>query len=109
MPAQTNAQRQAAYRQRHRPGGKRLNAFVSTETGKQLVRLARHHGIARRATLEKLVAEAERQALSLMSNAEQAVYFQAEHEALFLMSDAEQVIFQAETNSDLMALWERTF
>jgi hypothetical protein len=62
----TNAERQAAYRQRHLQdadaSGERLNVVVTVQAKAQLGRLARHWGISQRAALEKVLAEAESKA-----------------------------------------------
>lgn len=60
MP-KTSAQRQAAYRQRrdHGDGERRLNTWISASAHLALQRIARHHGITRRALLERLVLTAD--------------------------------------------------
>ncbi|MDN5871537.1 MAG: hypothetical protein L0H73_12540 [Nitrococcus sp.] len=64
--AMTNAQKQRAYRQRHLSGGtgEIIKTVVSVSTKRQLERLARHHGVTRRAMLERLLAAAEREVVS---------------------------------------------
>ncbi len=62
--AQTNAQRQAAYRARRADAGggqgdKRHNGWISTKADLALNRLARHHGLTRRAMLERLIQDAD--------------------------------------------------
>lgn len=59
--AKTAAQRQAHYRARRYDGDgdRRINTWVSTATDFALDRLARHHGITRRAILERLIVEAD--------------------------------------------------
>ena len=60
MP-KTSAQRQAAYRSRrdHGEGERRLNTWISTSAHFALQRVARHHGITRRALIERLVLTAD--------------------------------------------------
>ena len=61
--AQSNAERQRAYRQRHlkdiEGGGERLNTVVSVSAKAQLARLAQYHGTSQRETLERLIGAAE--------------------------------------------------
>lgn len=56
----TSAERQRAYRQRRQDDAERLNMVVSVSAKRQLERLARHHGVAQRVMLERLLADAER-------------------------------------------------
>jgi hypothetical protein len=61
MAAQTNAQRQAAYRARRfnagqdQMGDRRVNGWISTGADIALDRLARYNGLTRRAMLERLI------------------------------------------------------
>jgi hypothetical protein len=57
--AKTVAQRQAHYRARRDDGDGeyRINTWVSSKTDFALNRLARHHGLTRRAMLERLIVE----------------------------------------------------
>ena len=59
--AKTAAQRQANYRARRDDGDgeRRINTWVTSATDYALYRLAKHHGITRRAMLERLVVEAD--------------------------------------------------
>jgi hypothetical protein len=69
MP-RTNAERQAAYRQRHlkEMNGmlERLNMMLSLHAKRQLERLAAGYGVTQRKLLERLLAEAERAALDTL-------------------------------------------
>lgn len=62
--AKTNAQRQAAYRQRHLiaedGGAERINLLVSLSAKRKLERLAACYGVTQRALLERLLTDAER-------------------------------------------------
>lgn len=74
--AQSNAERQAAYRKRQQDGeGERLNMVISPTAGAALKRLAAHHGATQRRVLEVLLAEAEAVLLSTLSPAEQSDYY----------------------------------
>lgn len=59
----TAAERQRAYRTRRATAGdngeRRLQAWVTTKTDLALDRLARHHGVTRRAMLERLIVDAD--------------------------------------------------
>ena len=59
----TATERQRAYRARRSTAGdngeRRLQAWVTTNADLALDRLARHHGVTRRAMLEKLILEAD--------------------------------------------------
>lgn len=63
----TNAERQAAYRVRHLRDedgkGERLNIVIDLHAKRALERLAACYGVTQRAMLERLVLEAERDAL----------------------------------------------
>lgn len=63
----TNAERQAAYRQRHLASedgrGERLNVVIDVHARACLQRLARHHGISQRQMLERLLTGAEQSVL----------------------------------------------
>ena len=59
----SNAERQKRYRERQRSAA-RLNSYWDAAAHGALGRLARHHGLTRRATLEALVLEAEEALLS---------------------------------------------
>ena len=76
--ALTNAQRQAAYRQRHLRSadgeGARLNLVVSHHSARQLTRLATHYGVTKRAMLEQLLKEAETAVLDGMNWQKQKAY-----------------------------------
>ncbi len=74
--AQTNAQRQAAYRARRAEAGlegqgdRRLNGWISTGADLALDRLARHHGLTRRAMLERLIQDEDKAVGRGMSDAD---------------------------------------
>ena len=59
----TATERQRAYRARRSTAGdngeRRLQAWVTTKVDLALDRLARHHGVTRKAMLEKLIIEAD--------------------------------------------------
>lgn len=63
--AQTNAQRQAAWRSRRATAGingngeRRLDMWVTTEADLALARLARRYAVTKREMLERLVARAD--------------------------------------------------
>lgn len=68
MPvAQTNAARQAAYRQRHlhdeRGTGERLNVIVDLHAKRALERLASCYRVTQREVLERVLASAEQDAI----------------------------------------------
>lgn len=73
----TNAERQAAYRQKHLQEGtsERLNMIVSASCKSQLERLARHYGVTQRQALEQLLSQAERHLVSTLQPAEQSAYY----------------------------------
>ena len=77
-----NARRQAAYRARHFHSIdgelERLNLALSVSANAQLLRLARHYGVTLRETIERLAAEAEGEAVALMTTSEQRRYFDGE-------------------------------
>ena len=66
--AQTNATRQAAYRQRHlhdeEGTGERLNVVIDLHAKRALERLASCYGVTQRAILERVLAAAEQDALT---------------------------------------------
>jgi hypothetical protein len=77
--ARSNAERQAAYRQRHLkdPNGdlERLNFMVSLSAKRKLERLAACYGITQRRLLEEALAEAERRALDALPAEAQVDYY----------------------------------
>ena len=77
--AQTNAQRQAAYRTRHLSGdnatSERLSLLIDVHTKRSLERLAAYHGITQRAMLQTLLASAEKALVKKLPSAEQAGYY----------------------------------
>ena len=66
--ATSNAARQAAYRARHLRAvdgsGERLNGIITLSAKRSLERLASCYGVTQRAVLEKLLREAENQAIT---------------------------------------------
>jgi hypothetical protein len=68
--ARTNAERQAAYRQRHLKdidgALERLNTLVSLQAKRQLECLAACHDVTQRSVLERVLAEAERAPLDTL-------------------------------------------
>ena len=65
--AKSNAERQAAYRARlplEGNGKRRLGGWISTSAALSLERLARHHGVAKQAMLERLIGLADDAALA---------------------------------------------
>jgi hypothetical protein len=79
--AKTAAQRQQAYR-KNRPaaggnGERRINTWVSTTTALALARLSRRYGVTNRQMLERLIQDAEEQALTTieLDSAEWDEYF----------------------------------
>ena len=84
--AKTAAQRQQAYRN-SRPmagnnGERRLNTWVSTATALALARLSRRYGVTNRKMLERLIKDADEQAMATLEldSAEWDEYFL--HQAL---------------------------
>ena len=65
--AQTNAERQAAYRQKHLQdedaGCERLNVVLDLSAKRALERLASAYGMTQRGILERVIADAETAAL----------------------------------------------
>ena len=66
--AQTNATRQAAFRQRHLHDdggtGERLNVVIDLHAKRALERLASCYGVTQREILERVLAAAEQEALT---------------------------------------------
>ena len=79
--AQSNVQRQAAYRQRHLHDvdgqGDRINMVVTVQAKAQLERLARHYGVTQRELLVRVLAEAERKVVDRLNRAEENVYYRS--------------------------------
>lgn len=77
--AQSNAQRQAAYRQRHlkdeNSTDERLSLLVDLRSKRALERMAIRYGVTQRAMLETLVADAEKVLLGTLSATEQERYY----------------------------------
>ncbi len=79
--AQSNAARQAAYRQRHLHDvdgqGERINIVVTVQAKAQLKRLARHYGVTQRDLLARVLADAERIVVDGLGRGEEKSYYQA--------------------------------
>ncbi len=77
--AQSNAERQAAYRRRHLHGvdrqGERINMVVTVQAKAQLERLARHFGETQREVLARVLADAERKVVDRLSRGDERTYF----------------------------------
>lgn len=77
--AQSNAARQAAYRQRHLHDvdgqGERINMVVTVQAKAQLERLARHYGVTQRDALARVLAEAERKVVDGLNRGGEEVYY----------------------------------
>jgi hypothetical protein len=77
--SQSNAARQAAYRQRHLHDvdgqGERINIVVTVQAKGQLERLARHYGVTQREILIRVLAEAERSVVDRLNRPQESVYY----------------------------------
>lgn len=77
--AQSNAARQAAYRQRHLHDvdgqGERINMVVTVQAKAQLERLARHYGVTQRELLARVLADAERKVVDELSRGDEKAYY----------------------------------
>jgi hypothetical protein len=71
-PGMTGAERQAAYRERRKAGRAgapdgtdetELKAWITTEAFMSLSRQARHHGVTKRAMLERVILDGQRKTL----------------------------------------------
>ena len=84
--AQSNAERQAAYRVRHLKDvegtGERISLLVDTPTKRALERLAVRYGVTQRAMLQTLIADAERALLDTLRPDEQADYYSSASKAV---------------------------
>ncbi len=78
---QSNAERQAAYRQRHLHDvdgqGERINIVATVQAKAQLERLARRYGVTQREVLARVLAEAERRVGDGLSRADEKVYYRS--------------------------------
>jgi hypothetical protein len=78
-PALTNAQRQAAYRERHLKSedgtGERLNVVIDVQVKKALERLAFYYGVTNKSMLECLVTEAQDRLLAALDGDQQNDYY----------------------------------
>lgn len=70
--AQTNAERQAAYRQKHLQdedaGCERLNVVLDLSAKRSLERMASAYGMTQRDILERVIADAEKAALVIAAS-----------------------------------------
>ncbi len=77
--AQSNAARQAAYRQRHLHDvdrqGERINMVVTVQAKAQLERLARHYGVTQREVLARVLADAERKVVDGLRRGDERSYY----------------------------------
>lgn len=77
--AQSSAERQAAYRQRHlrdeSATDERLSLLVDIHAKRALERLAVRHGVTQRAMLQTLITDAERAVVDALTGREQASYY----------------------------------
>lgn len=77
--AQSNAQRQAAYRARHLKDengtGERISLLVDVHVKRALERLATRYAVTQRAMLQTLIAAAETALIAMLPSAEQASYY----------------------------------
>jgi hypothetical protein len=75
----SNAERQAAYRERHLKNAdgtlERVNTLVSVQAKRRLERLAACYGVTQRGILERLLTDAERAALDGLPADQQAAYY----------------------------------
>jgi hypothetical protein len=75
--AQSNAARQAAYRQRHlhdvHGQGERINMVVAVQANARLACLARHYGVTQRETLARVLV-AGRKVVDGLSRADERSY-----------------------------------
>ena len=82
MMAQSNAERQAAYRARHLKDengkGERISLLVDTHAKRALERLATRYAVTQRAMLERLIVEAEKALTADMTAAQYAAYVDGE-------------------------------
>lgn len=78
--AKSNAERQRAYRARHLHdidgGGERINCVVPISTKRALERLAACYGVTQRKMIERLVADAQADALSGLTPVQQEKYYE---------------------------------
>ena len=80
--AQSNAERQTAYRQRHlhdvEGQGERINMVVTVQAKAQLERLARHYGVTQREILARVLADTERKVVDGLSRGEERAYYRTD-------------------------------
>ncbi len=77
--AQSNAERQAAYRTRHlkdeNATGERLNLLVDIHAKRALERLAIRYSVTQRDMLQTLITDAEKALVNTLSSNEQSSYY----------------------------------
>lgn len=77
--AQSNAQRQAAYRARHLKDengtGERISLLVDVHAKRALERLASRYAVTQRALLQSLIADAETALIATLPSTEQVSYY----------------------------------
>ena len=77
--AQSNAERQAAYRARHLKDengtDERLNLLVDIHAKRALERLAARYSVTQRVMLQTLITDAEKALVNTLSSNEQASYY----------------------------------
>jgi hypothetical protein len=78
-PALTNAQRQAAYREKHLKSedgtGERLNVVIDAQAKRALERLAKYYGVTNKSMLERLVLGVQAQLLAQFDGDQQNDYY----------------------------------
>ena len=76
--AQSNAERQAAYRARHLKDengqGERISLLVDIHAKRALERLAIRYAVTQRAMIERLIADADKVATGGMTDVQHAAY-----------------------------------
>ena len=81
MAPKTNAQNQAAHRQRHlkdeRSTSTRIDILIDQSAKLALKRMATHYRVSRRAMLEKLTNDAQTALLATMDADSQTAYYDA--------------------------------
>ena len=77
----SNAERQAAYQQRHLRAvegqGARINMVVTVQAKAQLERLARHYGVTQRELLARVLADVERKVVDGLGRGYERAYYEA--------------------------------
>jgi len=80
-PVTSNAERQAAYRQRHLLDvdgqGARINMVVTVQAKAQLERLARHYGVTKRELIARVLVEEEGKVVDGLGRDDEQIYYEA--------------------------------